>query len=809
MYWIGRDVQYGARLLWKAPGFSALALLALGLGMGATTAIFSAVDAVILKPLPYRDPQRLLIVWEKNPIQNKFKLFVAPANFRNWQHQSRSFENMAAIQDIHYNLTGGPNGHIEPEEIRAERVSAELFPLLGVQPVIGRAFRPEEDQPGHANFVLISHHLWQRRFASDPSLPGKSIRLRDQDYMVLGVLPDGFSVLDPLVDIYLPIALNTSDPRSAGARNLMVVARLKPGLDIGQARVEMESIGKALELANPALNRGWRPSLFPFREELVGKAQQALLVLLGAVVFLLLMACANVANLMLARGATRRKEMAVRTALGASRSRIITQLLSESMLLALAGGVLGLLLARGGLALLARLGSDSIPLLSGARVDVRLFLFALAASVVTGVLSGIAPAIHLSSTNLNAVLREGGRGGTTGRRGRAMRSFLVVLEVTLSVVVLIGAGLLIRSFVRLRATDPGFQANNLLTFRLLLGGTRNASPERRIAFVHQVSERMSTLPGVRTAGGVNWLPLDGLFGGTTFTVEGAPEAPGDQRPVGLIRSVTPSYFRTMGIPVIAGRVFTDEDTAVSPPVIVVSQSLARQFFTVGQPVGGRLFLRDLGAGRIAEVVGVVGDVKPERIENEDRPTIYGPYPQLPFVTMVMVLRTAGSPLSLSSTVEKEVHRLDPDQPLADIRSMEMLVDQSIAGSRFNAVLLAVFASVAFVMAALGIYGVVSYDVTERTHEIGLRLALGADRKDVLRLVVGQGARLAAFGIAAGLSGAIALTRLMVTMLYGVKATDAYTFAAISLLLGLVALLACYLPARRALAFDPVIALRHE
>ena len=819
MYWAVRDLQYGARLLWKAPGFSAVALAALALGMGATTAIFSAVDAVLLRPLPCREPQQLVVVWEKSAAQNRFHLPVAPLNFRQWQQQNHSFESMAAIQDIHFNLTGGPNGHIEPEEVRAELVSAELFPLLGVQPVIGRAFLPEEDQPGRSNFVLLSHRLWQRHFGADRSIPGKTIRLRDQNYTVVGVLPAAFAVLgsgstqypilDPLADVYVPIALNIGNPRVAAGRSLKVVARLKPGMGIEQARTEMETIGGGLERSNPALNTGWRPSLFTYREELVGKVHQALLVLLGAVGFLLLMACTNVANLLLARGSSRRKEIAIRNALGAGRGRIVLQLLSESLLLSLVGGVLGLILARGGMAVLARLAADSIPQLAEARLDARLFLFALGVSVVTGVLFGMAPAIQVSGAHLNAALTEGGRGGTTGRRGRAMRSFLVIVELTLSVVVLIGAGLLIRSFVRLRSTDPGFQPSGVLTFRLLLGGSRNASPARRISFVRQVGERMAQLPGVRAVGGANWLPLTGLYGGTTFTVDGQPAPPTDQRPVGLIRSVTPSYFRAMGIPLVAGREFTDSDTAESPPVIVVNQMLARRFWPQGQPLGGHLVLLDVPNRPVPEIVGVVGDVKSEGVENEDRPTIYGPYPQLPFVTIVLVLRTAGPPLSLASTVEREVHQLDPEQPVADVRSMESLVDQSIAGSRFNAVLLGVFAAIAFLLAAVGIYGVISYDVSERTHEIGLRMALGAQSRDIMRLVLGQGARLAAFGIAAGLSAAVALTRLMVTMLYGVQATDAYTFAAISVLLGTVALVACYVPARRAMALDPVTALRHE
>jgi putative ABC transport system permease protein len=567
-----------------------------------------------------------------------------------------------------------------------------------------------------------------------------------------------------------------------------------------------------LELSNPSLNTGWRPSLFPFREELVGEVQKALLVLFGAVGFLLLMACANVANLLLARGATRRKEIAIRNAVGASRGRILLQLLAESMLLALAGGALGILLARGGVAMLARLGSQSIPRLAEARLDVRLFLFALGVSLVTGVVFGVAPAIQVSGANLNSALTEGGRGGTTGRRGRAMRSALVVLEVTLSVVVLIGAGLLIRSFVRLRSTDPGFQPSGLLTFRLPLAGGRNSAAQRRIAFLQQISDRIASTPGVRAVGAANSLPLTGLGVGVMFRVDGRPLPPPDQRPIGLIRSVTPAYFRTMGIPLVAGREFIASDTAESAPVALVNQTLSRRFWPTGNPVGGRLVLY-LANERTVEIVGVVGDVKldlkPDRKENKDWATIYNPYPQAPATTMVMVARTGGQPLSLASTVEREVHRLDPDQPVADVRSMESLVSEAIAGSRFNAVLLGVLAGIAFVLAAGGIYAVIAYDVSERTHEIGLRMALGAQPRDVLQLVVGHGARLAAYGIAAGLSAAVALTRLMASMLYRVEATDAYTFAAISLLLGMVALAACYLPSRRAMALDPVTALRHE
>jgi putative ABC transport system permease protein len=805
---LGRDLRHGVRLLGKAPGFSAVALAALALGMGATSAIFSVVDAVLLKALPFRDPQRLMVIWENNPAQNLKEIFVTPGEFLEWRNQSRAIEALAAISDVHVNLTGGPNGPIDPEELRVERVSSSLFPLLGVQPKLGRVFSSEEDQPGRADYALLSHSLWQRRFGGDLSIAGKAIRLRDQSYTVVGVLPAGFSVLDSAVDIWIPLGLDPHDAHAAGMRFLTVMARLKPGVGVDRTRTEMDMIGSRLEQANPAMARGWRPSLVPLREELVGNVRQALLVLMAAVGFLLAMACVNVANLLLARGAARQKEIAIRTALGAGRGRIVVQLLSESVVLALAGGALGLALARGVVALVARLGPASIPRLAEASIDARLFLFALGVSVATGVLFGIAPAMQGSGADLNAALREGGRGGTASRSGRMVRNVLVVVEVALAVVVLIGAGLLIRSFVRLRSADPGFQPSGLLTLRLPLAGGRNASPDRRIAFFQQVTDRVAALPGVRAVGAVNGLPLTGLGIGSTFAVDGRPAPAPEQRPMGLLRSVTPAYFRTMGIPLVAGRVFADSDTSQAPPAIIVNQTLARRFWPQGNPIGGRLVL-DQNNGRVAQIVGVVADVKPERIENQDWPTIYNPYAQVPVTTMTMVVRTAQPPLSLASAVEREVHQLDPDQPVADIRSMEEVADRAITGARFNTVLLGVFAEIAFLLAAVGIYGVISCDVSERTHEIGIRVALGAQPADVLKLILGHGARLALYGIAAGLAAAFALTRLLASMLYGVKPTDAYTFVAIPVLLGAVALAASYLPSRRALALDPVTALRHE
>jgi len=799
------DLRSGVRLLWKARSVSLLALLALGLGIGAAIAIFSVVDAVLLKPLPFRQADRLLVLYEKNPAQKKDKLFVAPANFREWQRQSRTIESMAAIADARMNITGGPNGPMDAEELSGERVSAGLFPLLGVQPIVGRTFLPEEDRPGHDNFALLSATLWRRRFAADPAIAGKTIHLRDRSYTVVGVLPPGFSVLTPNVDVFVPLGLAPD----AGGRILVVVGRLRPGATIEQARAEMETIGSALERANPALDRGWIPSLFPLKDERVGDVRRPLEVLLAAVGLLLAIACANVANLLLARGAGRRREIAIRLALGATRGRVARQLITESLVLAVAGGLLGFALGRAGVAVVARLGSAQIPRLAQAGVDARLLLFSIALTLITGVVFGSAPAIQLSDFHLQGDLAEGGRGGTMGRAGRAMRNALVVAEIALALVVLIGAGLLMRSFLRLRAANPGFDPHNVLAFRLPLAGGRNYTRERAVAFFGQLADELAVLPAVRSVGAINALPLTGLNGGSTLAVDGRPLPPPDERPIGLIRYIARDYFPTLRIPVVAGRLLLDSDDAQAPPVCLANQTLARRFWAEANPLGGRMLLLDLNPQRVCEVVGVVGDVKSERIETSDWPTLYIPYRQVQTPTMVMVVRTAGPPMASAPAAQRIVRALDPNQAIGDLRSMDDVVSRAVSDSRFDTVLLTIFGVIAFALAAVGIYGVVAYDVGERAHELGIRMALGAQRRHVLALVMGHVARLAGLGIALGLAAAFALTRLMTAMLYEVRPGDFFTYAAISLILGAVALAAGYLPVRRALALDPVAALRHS
>jgi putative ABC transport system permease protein len=774
--------------------------------MGAATAIFSVVDTVLLKPLPFRDAERLLVIWERNHTQNRLRMPVAPANFLAWQTASHAVEQMAAIQETRLSLTGGPNGHIDPEELKAERVSSGLFPLLGVQPVVGRAFRPEEDQPGGANFVMLSYSLWQRRFAGDPSIVGKTIHLREQPYTVVGVLPPAFAVIETGVEVFIPLALNAGDPRTVNNRFLTVIARRRGPLD--QVRAELDSVGARMEQAQPALDKGWRPLVFALDEELVGGVRRALWVLMAAVACLLLMACVNVANLLLVRGATRRKEIALRCALGAGRSRIVTQLLTESVLLALGGGALGLLLSVAVIRVLAHAGPASVPRLAQAAIDLRLFAFTLGVSLATGVLFGLAPAMQGSGSSLSMALNEVGRGGTAGRGGRRMRNTLAITEVALAMVVLIGAGLLIQSFIRLRSVDPGFQPAHVLTVRVPLAGGRNSATDRRIAFFRQISDRIAILPGVRAVGAVNALPLTGVGMGSPFAVEGRPAPSPGQRPLALLRSVSPTYFGAIGIPLVAGRVLADSDTAQAPPVIIINQTLARRFWPDGSAIGGRIAIDQI-QGRVADVVGVVGDVKPDRLDGEDWPTLYIPYTQAPSPAMTLAVRTAGPPLGLASAVIREVHQLDPDQAVADVRTLEDVVNLAMSGARFNTVLLVSFAAAASLLAAVGIYGVISYDVSQRTHEIGIRMALGAQPGAIRRLILLQGTRLAVYGIGAGSLGAFVVTRWMGTMLFGVKPADPWTFIAISILLAVVALAASHLPSRRAMSLEPVGALRHE
>ena len=802
------DLRRGVRLWWRARALAALALVALALGIGATTAIFSIVKAVLLDPLPFPNPGQLLVIYEKNIPQQRTELYAAGMNIDQWRRRSHTVTGVAAVFDGTMILGGDRNGRRDSEELKAERASANLFSILGVQPFLGRSFLASEDGPARTNVALLSFDLWQRRFDGDRSLPGRSIRLHGEDFTVVGVMPRGFSVIQPGVDVWTPLNFDISDPRVASGRALTAIARLRPGVSLEQAVREFDRMGASLETAYPAIDSGYRPQIRLLSERIVGKTRRPLLVLLAAVGLLLAIACANVANLLMSRGASQQKEIAVRSALGATRWRIARQLLSESVVLALAGGVLGAALAAGAITLLARLHPASVPRLAAIHADWRLLVFAVALAVLTGIAFGMAPVLQISGSNLNEALVESGRGGTVGRSGRALRSGLVVLEIALALVMLIGATLLAKSFARLRSVDPGFDPARLLTARLPLAGGTNGAPPRRAAFLRELLPRLAALPGARGVAVCDWLPLSGLGAGVLFAVADRPAPPPDERPIALTRSITPDYFRVMGIRLLAGRAFTEADTAQSPPVAIINEALARRFWPNSNPLGGRLTM-DWTPSVVAQVVGVAATVKPESMQGEEWPTIYSPYDQRPSPYVNLVVRTGGEPLALAASVESGVRRVDPDQPLANLRTGDDLVADAVSEARLDTLLLGFFGAIAFVLAAVGIYGVVSYDVGERVREMGIRMALGAQRGDVLGMILGQAARLAGLGIALGVAGALVLTRLMASMLFGVTPRDIASYAAAALALAAVALAASFMPARRATALDPVRALRHE
>ena len=798
-----QDLRYSVRVLARAPGFTAIAATALALGIGATTAIFSLVYSILLRPLPFRDPGRLVAVWEKSRQKIEDRTFVSPANFLDWKEQSTSFAGMAAVMDTELNLTGGDG---EPEELPAARVVPGLFELLGVRPAVGRVFRPGED---HERVVLLGDGLWKRRFGGSPAAVGRSIGLNGQSWTVVGVLPPDFQLINRQVEVFIPLPMQPAATyRATGTRNLAVFARLKPGVALRQAQAELELVAARLEQDYPRLNSGWTVFILPLGEELVGDVRRGLSAMFAAVGFLLLIACANVANLLLARASNRQREVALRAAVGASPGRIVRLLLAESLLLAACGGLLGVFLAWAGLKLFAAIGPRDLPRLDYVSINPVVLAFTLAAVIFTGVLFGMAPVAALARPNLAEYLKEGGRGSSAGRLLASLRNMLVGTEVALAAVLLVGAGLMARSFVRLRAVDPGLAPDKLLTMRVLLP-QRAANPAERVVFFRQVLERIRAVPGVRSAGAVNFLPLTGYGAAATFSVEGRPVPPIAEKPTALVRAVDPDYFGAAGIPLLRGRAFTERDAAESPKVIVVSKTLARRFWQPGEPVVGARIALDSRQPYTAEIVGVAGDVYSEGLFEEPWAMIYCPHPQLPSTWMSLVVRTAPDPASLVSAVTHEIHVLRADLPVSDIRSMEQVLAESFATRRFTTMWMGVFSALALLLASVGVYGVISYNVAERSHEIGIRMALGAQRGDIFRLVVGRALLLALAGIAGGLTAAWALTRMFSSLLYGMAAPDPAAFIAVPLLLAGVATLAGYVPARRAMRLDPNAALRHE
>lgn len=809
-----QDIRYGVRMLLKAPSFSIVATIALALGIGANTAIFSVVNAVLLRPLPFVSADQLMMVWETDPSRGMKRGSASYPNFVDWRAQNTVFERMSTFYVGDFILTG----QADSARLQGAVVNADLFPLLGVTPVLGRGFRSEEDQPGDSGrVVLLSHDLFRKRFNSDPNVVGQSMVLDGKTYNIVGVMPQAFQfpIQNEPVELWTTVSgdMEGEEPMSSqrGAHYMNVIARLKPGVIRDQAQVEMTTIAARLEQQYPDKNLHRGLSVEPALEALVGDIRPALLILLGAVGCVLLIACANVANLLLARAMTRHKEMAIRSALGASRLRVVRQLLTESVLLSLAGGALGLVLAGWWADLLVALGKQDIPRALNVGMDWRVLGFTLLVSVLTGVVFGLVPALHSSKTELTESLKEGGRGSGEGARRNRIRGLLVVGELAVAVVLLVGAGLLIQSLWRLRQVSPGFQPENVLT--LVVGIPEVKYPtEKQAHFYDDLTTRIKTFPGVQVASSVIPLPLSGDRFSISFEVDGRPVAEGDQ-PSADFFAVNFDYFRAMGIPIVKGRDFTKRDDRKAPGVIIVTEAFARQYFPGEDALGKRIkpsintFEGEKTVMR--EIIGVVGDVRNRNLSTEAKPAYYLPQAQVPFNQMTIVVKTTNDPRSLITAVQNEVKSMDPDLPVFSIKTLDDYLAASVAAPRFNTTLLSLFAAVALVLTMVGLYGVMSYSVAQRTNEIGIRMALGAQTRDVLSLIVGQGVKLVAVGLAIGLLGAFALMRIMASLLFGVTTKDPLTFAVVAGLLGLVAVLACYIPARRAARVDPIEALRYQ
>ncbi len=805
-----KNLVYSVRMLLKRPSLTAVAILAIALGIGANTAIFSVVNSVLLQPLPYDEPQQLVMVAseQRDQVLDGRGSFSIP-DLLDIQKQSKTLEYVATYQGAGTIVTEGG----DPERLMGAAVNADYFPLLRVKPVLGRVFTQEEDKPGAPSVIVLSHSLWQRRFGGDPNIIGREVNIGGKS-TVVGVLPAGFQypISDEQQDFWEPIfsaAWMTKDVRDERAnRSFSVIARLKPGVTLDQAKADLDLLSRQIEQQSPVSNTNIVFNAVSMHEDITRDYRPALLVMLGAVGLVLLIACANVANLLLARAAARHKEVAIRMALGASRTRIASQLLTESVLLSLAGGVLGLLLASWGMDLLVAYGPADVPRLRDVSLDRYVLLFTFAISTLTGIVFGLAPALHASRPDPGNMLKDASRGISHGGRNR-MRSALIVSEVALSLMLLVGAGLLINSFWRLLQTDAGFDPRGVLAVDIPLGRAKYAKPEQRSAAFEHLILRMKALPGVRDASVVSNVPLTDRDIELSFQVEGRePYKPGNEA-VADYTVVGSDYFRTMNIAVQRGRVFANSDTASTPQAIVVSEAFVKRYFPDEEPIGRRIVF-DGPTKTLREIIGVVADIRRNGLDAEAEPEMYVSHVQNPERRLNLVIRTESQDASqLTQTARAEVKAFDPDQIIWRTETLEQLLGMSVAPRRFNMMLLGIFAGVALVLAAVGLYGVMSYSVTWRTHEIGVRMALGAKRADVMRLVVRQGMTMTLIGLAVGLIGAFALSRLMIGLLYGVSATDPLTFAGVSIVLLGVALLACLLPARRATRVDPIVALRNE
>jgi putative ABC transport system permease protein len=797
-----QDLRYGFRTLLQRPGFTVIAALTLALGIGANTAIFSVINGVLLRPLPYKDPDRLVMLWESN--SQRRNVHVSHLNFIDWREQNRSFESISACTG----RWGGPStvtGGSEPDRAYTVGVYPDFFNVLGVAPLVGRTFSPEESNAGTTPVIVISYRFWQRRLGGDPDLADKRLKVGDRDFNVIGVMPADFS-FPAETDLWLSQGQFGDETSERGSHNYQVIARLKPNVSLDQARADMSDIAARLEQQYPLSNQGMGAAVISLVDQVVGSVRPALLVLLAGVGFVLLIACANVANLLLARAMARQKEIAVRTALGATRLRIVRQLLTESALLSAVGGALGLLLGYWLVNTLVALSPGTIPRINEVSLDGLTLAFTVGVSLLTSLLFGLLPALRVSKPDLQEALKQGGRTSTSGSSS-SLRGLLVISEVALTLVLLIGAGLLIKSFWRLLEVDPGFNPENALTMQVSLPSSEYKQEHQTVDFYRRLFQRIESLPGVESAGMINNLPMGGVNINGPFQIEG--EA--DMRGYGGFRVVSPGYFRAMGIPILRGRAFTEEDNESATAVAIISQRIANATWPDEDPIGKRIRSgMDNRPDVWMTIVGVSGDVRHSGLDVNTTAELYVLYMQRPWRArdMTVIVRTTNDTANIVSALRSEVGAMDRSLPLSFER-MEQVFSRSVANRRYNMILLGAFAVAALLLSVLGIYGVMSYTVTQNTREIGVRMALGAQARDVLKLVVGHGLALALTGVAVGVVIALGLTRLMSSLLYGVTATDATTFVIVPAVLVMVALLACYLPARRATKVDPMVALRYE
>ncbi len=799
-----QDLRYAARMLSKSPAFTAVAVIALALGIGANTAIFSVVNAVLLRPLPLAEPDRLVKINSFNPKGGKIEFGgVSPADFLDYRAEGQSFEYMATYTGGGVTMTGGQH----PEGLPGARVSTDYFQMLGVNPMLGRAFSPDEFKSGSAPVIILSHRTWQNRFGGDEELVGKALTLDGESVTVVGVMPPDFN-LPKYADVWTPLNEDSSELKNRGNRYFPVIARLKPGASIAQAQADMDRMTTGLAEQHPKSNADWSARVVGLHESMVGDVKPALLVLLAAVCLVLLIACANVANLQLARAAARQKEIAIRSALGASRARVLRQLVTESLLLALAGGVAGTLLALWAVDALIAIMPEALnfPRLDEVRVDRQVLGFTALISLGTGLIFGLIPALQTSRPNLVETLKESSR-GAGGARSQRTRSLLVAAEVALTVLLLVGGGLLIRSFALLESVDPGFNPDRVVNMRFGAPMPKYAGDPQRAAFYKETLDRIGEQPEVESVAMNASTPL-GFTLAFPFTVEGRESSP-DDVPQAAYNSISPNYFRVMGISLVAGRDFSERDDKDAPAAMIINETMARRFFAEADPLGKRIKIDYLGAQISHEIVGVVRDVKQQSLGDKPQVAIYTSCLQRPWFSASLFVRAKNDTGAAGLSAQRAIWSMEPDLPVAGVRPMTDFLSDSVAQPRFYAVLLGAFASVALLLAIVGIYGVVSYSVAQRTREIGVRMALGASSTDVLRLVVGSGVRVAAVGVVAGLAGAFVLTRLMSSLLFDVAPTDPLTFALAPAVLLAVAVAACLIPARRAIKVDPAVALRQE